>query len=357
MIPRPGATPLRTAAEAWVVVEGETLQSPLAQEELRSLAASMTPEEWGAWLRLIFGEDIPRTAHQRLRAAVLDGSLPTPRVVLVRDPLDGHPAAYHGRSRSLLIWRELASRAASDNEEAWKLLVCLTEEFGHHVDWLLRTHYSSVGGDAPMDEGARMAYALIDFGYTEGQRRREFAQHTTAGGTVHLAVEFGEMTAAVQRFVSAPEQWEDARSRNLEYFGAGRGSGRAGSFGHESIEDALSKAGFEGDARVAVYFGNWLRDHSQLVDPKLVRKQGAPVNTGLSREAITRIVDVMAREKFGADRQQGVPIFRVDTQRLGVYRNEEHIDNPNGITDARAIDPAFRGACHFEELQWLPSFW
>ncbi|MFY0573397.1 HET-C-related protein [Cystobacter fuscus] len=334
----------------WVTVKGETLQSTLALEELHSLITSMTPDELLSWLRLIFGEDIPRTAIQRLRAAVLDGSLPQPQLVIVRDELDGHPAAYHGPSRSILVSRELVLRARSDNNEAWKLLVCLIEEFGHHLDQLLRTHYSSVGGDALLDEGARMAYALIDFGYNRGQRRREFAQYTMAEGTVCLNVEFAGMTEAVQRFVSAPEQWEDSRSGNLEYFGAGRGSGRAGSYGHESIEDALEDAGFRLRERRAVYFGNWLRDHSQLVDPKLVRKKGAPVTTGLSREAITRIVDVMAREKFGNEKHLNEPVFRVDAQRLGVYRNEEHIDNPNGITDARAIDPAFRGACRAEEL-------
>ncbi|ATB35919.1 hypothetical protein CYFUS_001333 [Cystobacter fuscus] len=326
-------------------MEGEVLQSTLALEELHSLVTSMTPDELLSWFQLIFGEEIPRTAIQRLRSAVLNGSLPPPRIFIVRDELDGHPAAYHGPSRSILISRGLVLQARSDNNEAWKLLVCLIEEFGHHLDRLLRTHYSSVGGDALLDEGARVAYALIDFGYSRGQQRREFARYTTARGSVALEVEFADMTTAVQRFLNATEQREDARSGDLEYFGAGRGSGREGSFGHESIEDALEDANFKLDALKAIYFGNWLRDHSQLVDPKLVRKKGARVDMRLSRESITRIVDVMAREKFG-----NVPKFRVNAQRLGVYRNEEHIDNPNGITDARAIDPAFRGACLAEEL-------
>jgi LysM repeat protein len=347
VLPRPRTKPFQSSSvtPTWVALEGEALQSSLALEELHSLVTSMTPDELLSWFQLIFGEDIPPTAIQRLRSAVLNGSLPPPRIVIVRDELDGHPAAYHGPSHSILISRGLVLQARSDNNEAWKLLVCLTEEFGHHLDRLLRTHYSSIGGDALLDEGARVAYALIDLGYNRGQQRREFARYTTARGPVALEVEFAEMTAAVQRFLSASEQREDAHSGDLEYFGAGRGSGRAGSFGHESIEDSLKEANFSLAQRNSVYFGNWLRDHSQLVDPKLVRKKGSAVDMGLSRETITRIVDVMAREKFG-----NVPRFRVDAQRLGVYRNEEHIDNPNGITDARAIDPAFRDACRAEEL-------
>ncbi|WP_395848556.1 HET-C-related protein [Cystobacter fuscus] len=257
----------------------------MALEELHSLITSMTPDELLSWFQLIFGEDIPPTTIQRLRSAVITGSLPAPQVVLVRDELDGHPAAYHGPSRSILISRELVLQAKSNNNEAWKLLVCLTEEFGHHLDRLLRTHYSSIGGDALLDEGARMAYALIDFGYSQGLRRREFARYTTAKGLVALEVEFADMTAAVQRFLNATEQREDARSGDLEYFGAGRGSGREGSFGHESIEDALKEANFSLAQRKAIYFGNWLRDHSQLVDPKLVRKKGARVAAKLSRES------------------------------------------------------------------------
>ncbi|OJH37240.1 HET-C-related protein [Cystobacter ferrugineus] len=347
VVPRPRTRPFGNSSvtPTWIAVEGEVLQSTLALEELHSLVTSMTPDELLSWFQLIFGEDIPRAAIQRLRSAVLNGALPPPRVVIVRDELDGHPAAYHAPSRSILISRGLVLQARSDNNEAWKLLMCLIEEFGHHLDRLLRTHYSSVGGDALLDEGARVAYALIDFGYSRGQQRREFARYTTARGPVALEVEFADMTAAVQRFLNASDQREDARSGDLEYFGAGRGSGREGSFGHESIEDSLKEASFTLPERNAVYFGNWLRDHSQLVDPKLVRKKGARVDARLSRESITRIVDVMAREKFGNESR-----FRVNTQRLGVYRNEEHIDNPNGITDARAIDPAFRGACQAEEL-------
>ncbi|WP_434385511.1 HET-C-related protein [Melittangium boletus] len=334
----------------WVAVEGEALHSTLAPDELRSLAESMPPEEWATWLRLLFGEDIPRTASLRLRTDVLQGALPPARLVLVRDLLDGHPAAYHAQSRSILVAHALVLQARRDNEEAWKLLACLVEEFGHHVDHLLRTHYSAVKGDAPLDEGARLAYALIDFGYAQGQQRRAFARHTAAEGPVDLEVEYAGMTAAVQRFVRASAQWDDARAGGLEYFGAGRGSGRADSFGHESIEDALVRANFDRKEIKRIYFGNWLRDYSQLVDPKLVRKKGAPVYTGLSRETITRVVDVLASEKFSNEDLSDTSSFRVDSQRLGVYRNEEHIDNPNGITDAQSVDPAFRGAFMAEEL-------
>ena len=98
-------------------------------------------------------------------------------------------------------------------------------------------------------------------------------------------------------------------------------------------------------ARHYVYFGNWLRDLSQIIDPKVVLKPGG-TGTGLSRQAFTDIIDVMARAKFGNE-----PAFRVTALQLGVYRPEEHIDNPSGITDGRLIDPEFRGPCLKEELE------
>jgi hypothetical protein len=310
----------------------------------------MDEQEFLLFFRTLFGEDIPPNAFLSMRSAVLGGTLPQPRVELVSGGIDGHPAAYNLKERSILIERELVLRAQEDNSEAWKLLVCLTEEFGHHLDNLLRTHYSRAGGDARLDEGARVAYVIADFGWNRGKQRRQFATYVTAKGQVPLEVEFSGMTTAVQQFLSSEERQSDAKSGDFEFFGAGRGSGRPGSFGHQSIEDSLTDAGFDGTLREYVYFGNWLRDHSQIVDPKVTRKKGASVSSGISREALTGILDVLARAHF-----HDTPPFHVTKERLGVYRNEEHIDNPSGITDARSIDPAFRGACRPEELAVNPT--
>lgn len=324
----------------------DQLHSTFALEELHSLVKSMDPQEFLSWFRTIFGDDIPEGAFFQMRTAVLGGTLPQPPIDLVTGGAEGHAAGYNFNERRIVIDRGLVLSAQKSNADAWKLLVCLLEEFGHHLDNLLRTYYSKVGGDADLDEGARLAYAVVDFGWNRGRKRRQFATYITSQGRVPLEVEFSGMATAVQQFLSASEQQVDAKSENFEFFGAGRGSGKPGSYGHESIEDALERAGFKVQERIYVYFGNWLRDVSQIIDPKVTRKKGGPVWSGVSREALTGILDVMARARFGDS-----PAFQVTKERLGVYRNEQHVDNPSGIKNARDIDPDFRDDCFPEELE------
>ena len=81
-------------------------------------------------------------------------------------------------------------------------------------------------------------------------------------------------------------------------FGAGEGSEEEAT--HGSIESVLEHAGFRQHEIRAIYYGNWLRDFSQLLDPKIVRAAHMPKNFPdvLSRDALTRIVDVLAVKEF-----------------------------------------------------------
>lgn len=70
-----------------------------------------------------------------------------------------------------------------------------------------------------------------------------------------------------------------------------------------------------------VYFGNWLRDYSQAVDVGTLK--GVPAST------IRILVWVLAFMSFGYATGE----FEVTDERLGVYRPEEHIDNPKDYAD------------------------
>lgn len=102
---------------------------------------------------------------------------------------------------------------------------------------------------------------------------------------------------------------------------------------HGAIEAILESAGFRPDEIRAIYFGNWLRDYSQLLDPKIVRATTMSKSFPdlLSREALTRIVDVLAVKEFTDLMQIDRSRFVVTPQRLGVYRPDQHIDNPKAI--------------------------
>ena len=110
----------------------------------------------------------------------------------------------------------------------------------------------------------------------------------------------------------------------LARFSAGEGSEKEST--HGSIEAELERAGFRPHEIRAIYYGNWLRDFSQLLDPKIVRAAHTPKNFPdvLSRNALTRIVDVLAVKEFSdlmkIDREK----FRVTPERLGVSPQRAH---------------------------------
>jgi hypothetical protein len=125
----------------------------------------------------------------------------------------------------------------------------------------------------------------------------------------------------------------------------GAGEGHENEWTHGSIAAVLEHAGFRQHEVQAIYFGNWLRDFSQLLDPKIVRAAHMPKNFPdvLSRDALTRIVDVLAVKEFSELMKIDRDKFRVTPQRLGVYRPSEHIDNPK-VLKAPPFDPASRDA-------------
>ncbi|WP_277958161.1 HET-C-related protein [Anaeromyxobacter oryzisoli] len=352
--PMPAAQAVSADALEEEVVVDEKLKSTLAYDELRACAQELGEVQFLEWLTRLFGADIPEDAYRSLRSALLDGSLPQPEIVLLRGALRGHVAGYDREKRAIVLKASLVRDAHEDADADWALLFALLEEFGHHVDHLLRNQYSSVGGDARLDEGVRLSYALADLGWGNADRRT-FATHEAGDGTVELEVAFEGLHRATERFANEEEEKEDGSFGSLEFFGAGRGSGTrsaAGglaSYGHESIENSLDQVGFA-RARKLVYFGNWLRDYSQVVVPSITRAPNDPVEKGFTREALTAVVDVLARSEFG-----DLPEFKVTPERLGVYRNEEHIDNPMGIEDGRAIDPDFRGRWSPEEVRVEPA--
>ncbi|KPX39608.1 hypothetical protein ALO68_101510 [Pseudomonas syringae pv. helianthi] len=114
---------------------------------------------------------------------------------------------------------------------------------------------------------------------------------------------------------------------------------------HGAIETVLEAAGFRPDEIRAIYYGNWLRDYSQLLDPKIVRATSMPKSFPdlLSRDALTRLVDVLAVKEFTDLMKTDRARFVVTPERLGVYRPAEHIDNPKTVAP-KPDNPKLRDA-------------
>ena len=94
-----------------------------------------------------------------------------------------------------------------------------------------------------------------------------------------------------------------------------------------------------------VYFGNWLRDYSQAMDVGTLKSVQA--------DTIRILLWILSFLTFGYATEE----FEVTAERLGVYRPEEHIDNPKDYADnkdAREFDPRLRPPIQQIELDIDP---
>ncbi|KAL2809003.1 heterokaryon incompatibility protein Het-C-domain-containing protein [Aspergillus granulosus] len=121
---------------------------------------------------------------------------------------------------------------------------------------------------------------------------------------------------------------------------------------HGDIEDMLKTIAFikghkwTSNMVKRVYFGNWLRDYSQAMDVGTLK--------GLPADTIRILVWILSFLSFGYATAE----FEVTADRLGVYRPEEHIDNPKDYSDnedARQYDPRLRGPIRQIELEVDPD--
>ncbi|KAF3385170.1 hypothetical protein F1880_002847 [Penicillium rolfsii] len=121
---------------------------------------------------------------------------------------------------------------------------------------------------------------------------------------------------------------------------------------HGDIEDMLKTitfiAGHKWTSTMIkrVYFGNWLRDYSQAMDVGSLKN--------LQADTIRILVWVLSFLTFGYATGE----FEVTSERLGVYRPEEHIDNPKDYADnedARQFDERLRGPIRQVELDIDPE--
>ncbi|PYH43971.1 Het-C domain-containing protein [Aspergillus saccharolyticus JOP 1030-1] len=121
---------------------------------------------------------------------------------------------------------------------------------------------------------------------------------------------------------------------------------------HGDIEDMLKTVAFiKGHKWTStmvkrVYFGNWLRDYSQAMDVGTLKS--------LPADTIRILVWILSFMTFGYATAE----FEVTSERLGVYRPEEHIDNPKDYADnqdARQYDKRLRGPIRPVELEIDPE--
>lgn len=339
-------------------VSGETtFSSSLALEQLGNLAKTLDAQLFTHLFRSVFGSGFAPAVFVELQRHLADNTLANP-AFRVKTGLRTW-SAYDPDAGEIQVQREIIDQALEDPEITATFMLALIQIFALHVHKLLCGYRDAAGTEQaiePPRENLGVAFAQTLLFYNEPiEAGRTFAIFTHSGTETPLVMAF-------------PTQ-EPPQTAG---FGAGRGDKKSHrSFGHESIEDGLEIAGFDSAQRKAIYFGNWLRDYSQLIDPKLVHPvQGAGIDTAeiiqaiaagqlprVSRKKLTAIVDLFALKEFHSLQQtpEDRAHYRVTPKMLGVYRAHEHIDNPTTLDrnafDPRSIDKDFTALVFPEDKQ------
>lgn len=390
------------------------LESKFALEQLFDFVKKDSKAMFCFWMADIFGGDIPLSAYEQLYKDASDKKESINPKIIVAQEVPGFGAAYYtGKiekyKKHIVISKSFIEKTLKRNNEQKLLMIALVEEFGHHLDYLLRFEYSNIGGDAKNDEGAKYTakmnrkykrYIIDPF----TQKEQHYATATIKGEQKKLVWDFADLNEKLNQYVDNRVEKEDNYFAGFEFFGAGMGDGH-GEYGHQAVEVNALKGIFGETITNQIYMGNWLRDFSQFVDPGLIRplansldalsneykeqnkgtvdKKSAIENlekfmsenrvtvdslrtvnipvkiksflkaelewepttispVKLSREAITSFVALLAVKEFGETKaKENQPenyikylekfkhdFFDIDTKTLGVYRPEEHIDNP-----------------------------
>ncbi|BBH44588.1 HET-C-related protein [Pseudomonas sp. KU43P] len=300
-------------------------ESTYALNQLVAFAQHTDKNLFAALLMSVFGTDLNVEAYTKLHAALLEGSMANPLYQV--ESQSSAATHYDATVRTIFVAETEIAQARSQDFESLNLLNAMTRAFGEYLDSVIRQDVGELtpitSRRSPVKHEVGTDYAAMIF----------FCGPRTADGVVFATC------AGDDLHLTLPNQ---ERLPKAARFSAGDGDEKPGSFGHESLENGLAAVGFTNEERRSIYFGNWLRDYSQLLDPKIVRKHDEPKNfpSKLSRIALTQLVDLLALKAFHdlqvtpEERQA----YTVVPHMLGVYRPSEHIDNPlNPATDA--LDP------------------
>ncbi|NIE74508.1 hypothetical protein F3J45_08685 [Pantoea sp. Ap-967] len=324
-----------------------SFNSTFALDHFAELASSMDVQMFTHLFRPVFGSRLPPALFMHLHKELIAKAFSNPPCQISQD--SDLACTYDSQTGLIQVQHDAVARAIDEPAATAPLMIALLGAFALHVQHLLLRGSTALGLPEVETPGAEAVKA--DFVRT----LLFYTKPLTSGGTIATVTEAG---TEHQLTLSIP----DSSQYRVNRFSAGRGDKNARhSYGHQSIEDGLEAVGFDEAQRQAIYFGNWLRDYSQLIDPKIVQPQeNAGVDTAqilqaiisgnlprVSREKLTAIVDLFGLKAFQALQQtpEGRENYRVTPKMLGVYRAHEHIDNPTTLDreafDPRSIDPEF----------------
>lgn len=356
------------------VVETEyKLESTYAHDQLSQLAEELAEMPFMFLMLEIFGYEIEISALSRLYRDLSDKKIKNPEIIVSKIPVTGKSAGYSNKRKKIIVYQKFIEEAVKDNDKSAELLAALVEEYGHHIDNLLRTELATQGKSDKdiIDEGAKFAYALFKFDILK-EASLKYAKAELASYKGDILVDFSKLHTEITKYVDENEQYDEIPGADISNFGAGRNRkhNKNAAFAHGDIEfEALSnpKAIIFDETQVhKIYYGNWLRDFSQVIVGISVRgtntaielqkykivEEATPMK--ISHEGWVSLMEILAIKEFVYDPLKASgkkmndnftdlkKIFDkeyggITKDILGIYRPEEHIDNPKGLEDESKI--------------------
>ncbi|WP_261512542.1 Het-C domain-containing protein [Chryseobacterium paludis] len=345
------------------------LESTYAHEQLMSLAKELGEITFMLFMTQIFGYEIDAEALSRLYRDLSDNKIKAPEIIVSKGLVGrrGGPAGYSNKRKKIIVNEKFVEEASKDNDKRAELMAALVEEYGHHIDNLLRTELTSNGipDTDVIDEGAKFAYYLFRFDiFNESQLNFAKAELPTFKGD--LIIDFSTLHSKVTAYVEEDRQYDEDPTDDISNYGAGRNRkhNKNAAFAHGDIEfEALvSKELYTEEQVRKIYFGNWLRDFSQVIVKITVRGTNAAIKAQknkvikevspmqLSHEGWVQLIKILAIREFVFDPLKDAGKNPADDYKtleekfnkeyggltkdiLGIYRPEEHIDNPFGLAD------------------------
>ncbi|WP_130736709.1 HET-C-related protein [Flavobacterium sp. J27] len=348
-----------------------TLESTYALDQLTSLAEDLAEMPFIFFMLEVFGNDIEVSALSKLYKDLCDKKVKNPEIIVSKIPVNGHDAGYSNKQRKIIVYEKIIEEAVTNNDTSAMLLAALVEEFGHHIDNLLRTDYATNGKEDNdvIDEGAKFSYQLFKFDIFN-ESTLTYATTEIPAYSGDLVVDFSKLHEKITTYVNETQQYDEIPGEDISNFGAGRNrktnTNAAYAHGDIEFESLVSRDLFDANQVNQIYYGNWLRDFSQVIVGLTVRSTNFAIQTQknkvveeaspmkLSHQGWVNLIEILAIKEFVYDASKHGGKEPIDNYNdlkktfdthfgalnkdiLGIYRPEEHIDNPKGLEDESQI--------------------
>lgn len=151
----------------------------------------------------------------------------------------GGPAGYSNKRRKIIVHEKFVEDAVKDNDKRAELMAALVEEYGHHIDNLLRTDFATEGvkDTDVIDEGAKFAYSLFRFDVFK-ESQLNFAKVDFPDHKGDLVIDFSKLHNKVSEYVAEDRQHNEDPNDDISNYGAGRNRKKhpEAAFAHGDIE-------------------------------------------------------------------------------------------------------------------------